>query len=219
MRLQVTSLPNYSSLFIKCCITYSFENSRASYLDGKLKSPPTPCAGNQGTVITVENLFYNVPTRRKVLSNAFDEFSKIAEVVTKYAIHNSTTGFTLKKHGEIKPQVHGLLWFVCFRSFVSLFLWVKFEPTTFFPGSNSSFFHKGKQHQSLVWWWDFSRTYECFCGRLGVSVQIPRSHDQPELLEQKNVLSSIHQQQTCGLHKWAIFFNTPRTISWLALLL
>ena len=78
---------------------------RVSYLDGKLKGSPVPCAGNQGTVITVENLFYNVATRRKALSSFPEEYAKIAEVVTRYAIHNPTVGFTLKKHGESATQV------------------------------------------------------------------------------------------------------------------
>lgn len=82
-----------------------FSYFRASYNDGKLKESPTPCAGNQGTIITVENLFYNVPTRRKALSNALDEFLKISDVVQKYAVHNPDVGFTLKKHGDVKNQV------------------------------------------------------------------------------------------------------------------
>ncbi|KZC10526.1 DNA mismatch repair protein Mlh1 [Dufourea novaeangliae] len=78
---------------------------KASYIDSKLKDLPKPCAGNQGTIITIENLFYNVATRRKALSNVIEEFSKITDVVTKYAIHNPTVGFVLKKHGDITPQV------------------------------------------------------------------------------------------------------------------
>ncbi|KOX80229.1 DNA mismatch repair protein Mlh1 [Melipona quadrifasciata] len=78
---------------------------KASYVDSKLKAPPKSCAGNQGTTILIENLFYNVATRRKALSNPSEEFNKISDVVTKYAIHNSTVGFTLKKHGEVTPQV------------------------------------------------------------------------------------------------------------------
>lgn len=53
----------------------------------------------------IENLFYNVATRRKALSNPVEEFNKITDVVTKYAVHNPTVGFLLKKHGEITPQV------------------------------------------------------------------------------------------------------------------
>jgi len=73
---------------------------RASYEDSKLKAPPKPCAGNQGTQITVEDLFYNVSTRRKALKSIGEEHNKIADVVGRYAIHNAHVGFTLKKQGE-----------------------------------------------------------------------------------------------------------------------
>ncbi|KAL2746333.1 DNA mismatch repair protein Mlh1 isoform X1 [Vespula maculifrons] len=78
---------------------------RATYIDSKLKEPPKPCAGNQGTTITIENLFYNVATRRKALSNVSEEFTKITDIIIKYAIHNPKVGFILKKHGETTPQV------------------------------------------------------------------------------------------------------------------
>lgn len=82
-----------------------FVHLRASYVDSKLKAPLKSCAGNQGTTIVIENLFYNVATRRKALSNPNEEFNRITDVVTKYAIHNANVGFVLKKHGEIAPQV------------------------------------------------------------------------------------------------------------------
>ncbi|XP_076758589.1 DNA mismatch repair ATPase Mlh1 isoform X2 [Xylocopa sonorina] len=81
---------------------------KASYVDSKLKGPVKLCAGNQGTTILIENLFYNVATRRKALSNPSEEFNKIADVVTKYAIHNPNVGFVLKKHGEISPQMNNI---------------------------------------------------------------------------------------------------------------
>ncbi|XP_066589009.1 DNA mismatch repair protein Mlh1 isoform X2 [Prorops nasuta] len=81
---------------------------KAAYIDSKLKSLPKPCAGNQGTTITIENLFYNVATRRKALSSFTEEFSKIMEVVTRYAVHYPAVGFTLKKHGVTAPQVRTL---------------------------------------------------------------------------------------------------------------
>lgn len=54
---------------------------RASYEDGKLEGPPKACAGNQGTTITVEDLFYNVSTRRKALKSPADEHVRITDVV------------------------------------------------------------------------------------------------------------------------------------------
>lgn len=63
---------------------------RASYCDGKLVSPrpgvpaePRPCAGNQGTLIVVEDLFYNVLTRRRAMKSPAEEYAKLADVVTK----------------------------------------------------------------------------------------------------------------------------------------
>ena len=85
---------------------------RASFSDGKLVSPrpgqpaePKPCAGNRGTQITVEDLFYNVSTRRKALKSPGEEYTKIMDVVSKYAIHNSGVAFTLKKQGENMASV------------------------------------------------------------------------------------------------------------------
>ncbi|KAM4028448.1 DNA mismatch repair protein Mlh1 isoform 1-T1 [Anomaloglossus baeobatrachus] len=81
---------------------------RASYADGKLKAPPKPCAGNQGTQISVEDLFYNVSTRRKALKSASEEYARIVEVVSRYAIHNSGISFSVKKQGETMADVRTL---------------------------------------------------------------------------------------------------------------
>ncbi|XP_009462714.1 PREDICTED: DNA mismatch repair protein Mlh1 isoform X2 [Nipponia nippon] len=81
---------------------------RATYSDGKIKAPPKPCAGNQGTQITVEDLFYNVNTRRKALKNPNEEYAKILEVVGRYAIHNSGISFSAKKQGDTVSDVRTL---------------------------------------------------------------------------------------------------------------
>uniref|UniRef100_UPI0024452948 DNA mismatch repair protein Mlh1-like n=1 Tax=Nyctereutes procyonoides TaxID=34880 RepID=UPI0024452948 len=81
---------------------------RATYSDGKLKAPPKPCAGNQGTQITVEDLFYNISTRRKALKNPSEEYGKILEVVGRYSIHNSGISFSVKKQGETIADVRTL---------------------------------------------------------------------------------------------------------------
>ena len=80
---------------------------KVEYKDGKpLQDKPKPCAANQGTQISVEELFFNVPTRKRVLNNPTDEFKRITDVMTKYAIHNSgKVGLNLKKIGETEATV------------------------------------------------------------------------------------------------------------------
>ena len=55
---------------------------------------------DKGTQINVEDLFYNSSIRRNALRNGTDEFSKIYEVVSRYAIHNYHVSFFLKRLGE-----------------------------------------------------------------------------------------------------------------------
>jgi len=78
---------------------------KAEYSDGKLVNTPKACAANQGTTITVEELFYNVPTRKNALRSTAEEHNKIADVVSRYSIHNANVGFTLKKQGEASVDV------------------------------------------------------------------------------------------------------------------
>ncbi|CAO1384866.1 unnamed protein product [Diamesa hyperborea] len=80
---------------------------RAQYENGNLMDEPKACAGNQGTQIIIEDLFYNVPIKLKALKIPSDEFQRIFDVVARYAVHNYTVSFCLKKYGEnnsIKTQ-------------------------------------------------------------------------------------------------------------------
>ncbi len=80
---------------------------RAHYLDGKLvpskpgqPAEPKGVASRPGTQITVEDLFFSIPTRRKAFRSYADEFNKIIDMVGRYAIHSAGVGFTCKKAGE-----------------------------------------------------------------------------------------------------------------------
>ena len=73
---------------------------KCEYKDGVPVSPPIPLAANQGTTITVEDLFYNIPTRRAALRSSAEEHNKIADVVTKYAIHNSGWALLSRRWGR-----------------------------------------------------------------------------------------------------------------------
>lgn len=66
---------------------------------------PKPVAGRNGTQITVEDLFYNVPTRRRAFRSASDEYNKIMDMVGRYAVHCSHVAFSCKKQGESSTSI------------------------------------------------------------------------------------------------------------------
>ena len=68
-------------------------------------SDPTAAAGRVGTQIVVEDLFYNVPTRRRAFRSASDEYNKIIDMVGRYAVHCAHVAFSCKKHGESTTSV------------------------------------------------------------------------------------------------------------------
>ncbi|KAN0111788.1 hypothetical protein V8E52_008168 [Russula decolorans] len=85
---------------------------KATYVDGEMipaqkatSADPKPCAGNDGTTVTVENLFYNVPTRLSALRSSSEEYARILDVVTKYAVHNAGVSFLCKKVGTSAPDL------------------------------------------------------------------------------------------------------------------
>ncbi|KAJ2751802.1 DNA mismatch repair protein, partial [Coemansia nantahalensis] len=85
---------------------------RANYADGKLaparpggRSEPEPCAANNGTTITVEDLFYNIRSRQDALKNPRDEYTRIFEVASRYAVHNAGVAFTCRKAGAPKADL------------------------------------------------------------------------------------------------------------------
>ncbi|KAJ6463801.1 histidine kinase-like ATPase [Mycena vitilis] len=86
---------------------------RAHYLDGTLveakpgqTAEPKPCAGNDGTTIIIEDLFYNTSSRLSALRSAYEEYSRILDVISKYAVHNPTVSFSCKKAGSPSPDLN-----------------------------------------------------------------------------------------------------------------
>ncbi|KAJ5654056.1 hypothetical protein N7490_001059 [Penicillium lividum] len=80
---------------------------RAHYGEGKLvpakpgqNAVPKATAGRGGTQITVEDLFYNVPSRRRAFRSSSEEYAKILDVVGRYAVHCSGVAFSCRKHGD-----------------------------------------------------------------------------------------------------------------------
>lgn len=48
----------------------------------------------------MEDLFYNVPTRRRAFRSASEEYAKILDIVGRYAVHRAGIAFSCKKHGD-----------------------------------------------------------------------------------------------------------------------
>ncbi|OCF37800.1 DNA mismatch repair protein MLH1 [Kwoniella heveanensis BCC8398] len=85
---------------------------KAHYQDGHLipakpgvPADPRPTAANDGTVITAEDLFYNMPLRKRAFKSPSDEYNRILDIVTKYAVHNPHVAWTCKKAGTSLPEV------------------------------------------------------------------------------------------------------------------
>lgn len=87
---------------------------KSYYVGGKLanakfktgtSNDPKPIAGKDGTQITVEDLFYNVPSRLRTMRLKNDEWAKILDVVGRYAVHLEGVGFSCKKFGELFPAI------------------------------------------------------------------------------------------------------------------
>lgn len=74
---------------------------------GKIDSVEVIGAPN-GTVVRVENLFYNVPVRLKFLKSDATEKRQIDELVTRYALAYPQIRFQLRHEGRLTFQTTGL---------------------------------------------------------------------------------------------------------------
>jgi len=100
------------------------------YIDGKPKVDKPgekqvkskTCAGIKGTIVIVEDLFYNVPTRRKAIKNTNEEYNRVIDVVKLYSINNFHVRFTCRKHDEGLADLHYYTFYLSFGN-DSLSLW------------------------------------------------------------------------------------------------
>lgn len=75
------------------------EGGKIKYVNG-VSSKISPAPGIIGTQITVRNLFYNTPARRKFLKSQRVEMRHIIQMVRRFALAFPMMGFTLKSDGK-----------------------------------------------------------------------------------------------------------------------
>ncbi|WP_151777357.1 DNA mismatch repair endonuclease MutL [Acinetobacter brisouii] len=91
-RLSLTSSQDQSG------IGYQVEVNGTAFDSQEIK----PVASNQGTQIRVQDLFFNVPARRKFLKKPSTEFGHIEEVVRRLALTHFDIRFVLEHNDQIR---------------------------------------------------------------------------------------------------------------------
>ena len=80
--------------------TQGDDNGMRLVVDGGVEQSFLPTGMKQGTLIKVENLFFNVPARQKFLKKDPTERQLITELVTRYALFYSHIRFQLTQEGR-----------------------------------------------------------------------------------------------------------------------
>jgi DNA mismatch repair protein MutL len=76
-------------------------------VDGGSVGEKTPLGGPRGTLVRVENLFFNVPARLKFLKSNVTERRQIDDLVTRYALAYPEVRFQLRQDGRLALETSG----------------------------------------------------------------------------------------------------------------
>ena len=74
--------------------------------EGGRSGAPSPCSAPAGTTVTVRDLFFNTPARRKFLRTTNTEFGHITEQLIRVAMPHPQVAFTLRNNSRetLNPQ-------------------------------------------------------------------------------------------------------------------
>ncbi len=102
------ALPSIASVSRVTCLTRTHEAAEGSKIeaaDGKVTTSMTGCA--PGTVMEIQDLFYNVPARLNFLKRASTEFGHIHEIVQSLAIAYPNVAVNLVNQGQSSFRTTG----------------------------------------------------------------------------------------------------------------
>lgn len=71
------------------------------HCDGGVFSEPVPCGIAPGSIMSVRNIFFNIPARRKFLKSPTTEYGHISEAVNRLVIPNHEISFIFRHNGKI----------------------------------------------------------------------------------------------------------------------
>jgi DNA mismatch repair protein MutL len=97
------ALPSIASVSKFCLVTkdeISTTGSEIIVAGGRIKKV-SQTGAPQGTMVTVKQLFYNIPARRKFLKSASTEMGHIADIISSIALGNPNAGFRLEHNQKI----------------------------------------------------------------------------------------------------------------------
>lgn len=83
----------------------SFEHGWQIQAEHKGVSPPIPSALPAGTMLDVNDLYFNIPARRKFLKSEATEFAHCDEVFKRLALSQAAIEFVLHHNGKVRRQL------------------------------------------------------------------------------------------------------------------
>ena len=85
-----------------------FETGKVIEIEGGIIKNFADCSVNNGTIVEVNDLFYNIPARRKFLRKPKTEESEITNLITRYILANPTIKFTYIVDGVVIYKTNGI---------------------------------------------------------------------------------------------------------------
>ena len=101
------ALPSIASVSNVCLKTSNGETGSLVTLEGGENIKVSSCDLQEGTTITVSDLFYNTPVRLKYLKNLYVELSNIVEYVDKMALSYPDIKFCLINNDKVLLRTDG----------------------------------------------------------------------------------------------------------------